>query len=314
MKHFTAQFKNKVILVVGDVMLDEYIFGNITHMSPEAPKTPVILIKDRKCVLGGAANVANNIVSLGGTAILVGYIGDDENGKLCKQLLKKAGIKDSLFTSHTRPTITKMRVFDGERQVTRMDDEYSGPFSKQELISFSTVLRKLPSKVDMVIISDYAKGMVSQKTMRALRDRFSGEKIVVDTKPIHRNLMHDLCMITPNLKEMSVMAGVPLRRHEDIRITAARLAKELNTSVLATLGREGMILCDKNDLTINRIRSPKVHAIDVTGAGDVATAAFTLAVASGASFVDAAKFANRAASISVTKLGTATVTLKELRV
>ena len=256
--------------------------------------------------------MANNMVSLGGTAILIGYVGDDENGKLSRRLLKKAGIRDFLFTSRTRPTITKMRVFDGERQVTRMDDEHSGPLSKQELASFSAAIRKLPSKIDMVIVSDYAKGTVSQKTMQILRDRFSGEKIVVDTKPIHRNLMHGLCMITPNLKEMSAMAGVPLRRHEDIRITAARLAKELNTSVLATLGREGMILCDKNDMTINRIRSPNLHAIDVTGAGDVATAAFTLAVASGASFVDAAKFANRAASISVTKLGTATVTLKEI--
>ena len=312
MKKFTAEFKHKTILVVGDVMLDDYIFGNITRMSPEAPTTPVILMKGESRVLGGAANVAHNIVSLGGKAILLGSIGNDENGVQFKRLLRKAGIGDSLFMSPARPTTTKTRIFDGERQVARVDDENNGALSPKEFALFEALLHRLPKSIDLVVVSDYAKGMVSQKTMQALRKKFSGEKIIADTKPVHKDLMRELCMITPNLKEVSLMAGLSLRRHEDIRNTAARLAEELQTSILATMGREGMMLCDKSDMTIYRVAPPKVRAVDVTGAGDVATAACALALASGASLAEAAEFANRAAAISVTKLGTATVTLKEI--
>jgi bifunctional ADP-heptose synthase (sugar kinase/adenylyltransferase) len=148
--------------------------------------------------------------------------------------------------------------------------------------------------------------------MHILRKKFSGDKIVADPKPVHKELMRGLLVITPNLKETALMAGAALRRHEDIRNTALRLTEELQTSILATMGREGMMLCDKNDMTIYRVTSPKVRAIDVTGAGDVATAACALALASGASLAEAAEFANRAASISVTKLGTATITLEEV--
>jgi D-beta-D-heptose 7-phosphate kinase/D-beta-D-heptose 1-phosphate adenosyltransferase len=312
MKNFTAQFKHKTILVVGDIILDEYLFGNITRMSPEAPQTPVVLMKNEKLVLGGAANVANNIVSLGGKAILLGSIGNDEHGRLLKELLKKAKIKDGSFISSERPTITKTRVFDGERQIARIDDEKDHPLSKKELALFQTALRKIPANIDMVIVSDYAKGMISKETMRMLRRKFSGDKIVADPKPIHKDLMRGLLIITPNLKETSLMAGAALRRHEDIRNTALRLADELQTSILATMGREGMMLCDKSDMTVYRVASPKVRAIDVTGAGDVATAACALALASGASLAEAAEFANRAAGISVTKIGTAVVTLKDI--
>ena len=312
MKNFTAQFKNKTILVVGDIILDEYLFGNITRMSPEAPQTPVVLMKNEKLVLGGAANVANNIVSLGGKAILLGSIGGDEHGKISKELLKKAGIKDLSFISPERPTITKTRIFDGERQIARIDNEQDHPLSKKELALFRAALHRAPVKIDMVIISDYAKGMVSGETMDVLRKKFSGDRIVADPKPVHKDLMRGLLVITPNLKETSLMAGAALRRHEDIRNTALRLAEELQTSVLATMGREGMMLCDKNDMTVYRVASPKVRAIDVTGAGDVATAACALALASGASLAEAAEFANRAASVSVTKIGTSTITMKEI--
>ena len=312
MKHFTAQFKHKTILIVGDIILDEYILGNITRMSPEAPQAPVIFMKSNKRLLGGAANVANNIVSLGGKAILLGSIGNDEHGKLSKGLMKKEKIKDLSFISTERPTITKTRIFDGERQIARIDNEKDNPLSKKELVLFQSTLRKLTTKIDMVIVSDYAKGMISKETMHILRKKFSGDKIVADPKPVHKELMRGLLVITPNLKETALMAGAALRRHEDIRNTALRLTEELQTSSLATMGREGMMLCDKNDMTIYRVTSPKVRAIDVTGAGDVATAACALALASGASLAEAAEFANRAASISVTKLGTATITLEEV--
>jgi rfaE bifunctional protein kinase chain/domain len=311
MKSFTARFKNKTILVIGDLMLDEYIFGNIFRMSPEAPTTPVILVKNRERVLGGAANVAHNIVSLGGKAMLLGCIGDDNAGLLFQKLLTEARIENRSFTSAERPTTVKNRLFDGNRQVARVDTETAKPLTRRELELFSKALHKLPRRIDFVAISDYAKGMFSKETMRLILKRFPGNRILADLKPVHKNLVHELCVITPNLEEVSLMAGIKLRRHEDIRNTAARLAKELRTSVLITMGREGMMLCDKKDLSIYRVAPPKVRAVDVTGAGDVATAATALALASGASLIDAAEFANRAAAISVTKLGTATVTFKE---
>ena len=312
MKNFTAQIKNKTILVVGDLILDEYIMGNITRMSPEAPQTPVILMKGEKRVPGGAANVANNIISLGGRAILLGVVGNDEHGKRLRELIKKTRLTDLSFVSPTRRTTAKTRVFDGVRQVARIDNEQSNPLSEKEFALFSVMLNKLPAKIDMVVVADYAKGMISQKTMQLLRKKFSGEKIVADPKPIHRNLMRGLRVITPNLKEISLMAGSALKRHKDIRNTVSKLAEELHTSILATMGREGMILCDKKDLSVYRVAPPKVRAIDVTGAGDVATAALALALASGVSLIEAARFSNRAAAFSVTKLGTATVTLKEI--
>jgi D-beta-D-heptose 7-phosphate kinase/D-beta-D-heptose 1-phosphate adenosyltransferase len=318
MKNFTSTFKNKKILVIGDVMLDEYIFGKITRKSPEAPKTPVILIDHKSYALGGAANVASNIAALGGTALLLGPVGDDENRSILQALINKAGITDCTFTSHERPTTVKTRLFEGQRQHARVDREASHPFSKKDLKSFSDALRTLPHSIDFVVISDYAKGTFSTETMKIILDTFTGDRIIVDPKPIQKNLLKKLLknlhIITPNLKEMSLMAGAPLRRHADIRLTALSLAKELNTSVLATLGREGMILCEKGTWNIHRIPALKgVRAIDVTGAGDVATAACVMMLAAGAPLVEAARFANHVAAISVTKLGTSTVALNEIR-
>ncbi len=293
-------------------MLDEYIFGNITRKSPEAPKTPVLLVESKRCVLGGAANVAHNIVSLGGKAILLGCLGDDESGLTFRKLLNSAHIRNHSFMSVGRPTTVKTRLFDGERQVARIDTEKTKSLTRRELKLFSKMLQELPRAIDFIVVSDYAKGMISGETMQLVLRKFSGGQILADAKPIHKNLMRNLRVITPNLNEVSLMAGVKLRRHEDIKKTTMALARELGTSVLATMGREGMMLCDKEGFSIHRIPPPKVRAVDVTGAGDVAAAACALALASGAPLLEAAKLANRAAAISVTKLGTATVRLKEI--
>lgn len=313
MEDLADQFKNRTILVIGDLILDEYIFGDITRMSPEAPKTPVILIRDRKYVLGGAANVANNIVSLGGKAILLGELGNDGNGEIFRGLLRKAGIINRTFVSIERPTTIKTRVFYDGRQIARIDAEKTAPLCRAELKQFAVALQSIQRKIDFVVISDYAKGMFSKATREIILERFSGEKILADPKPIHKDLVRHLRLITPNLKETSAMAGVSLKRHDGIRAAIRTLARELDTSILATMGHEGMMLCNKKGLDIHRIPPPRVRAVDVTGAGDVATAACALALASGVSLAGAAHLANLTASISVTKQGTATVTLAELR-
>lgn len=312
MKHFAAQFKNKTILVVGDIILDKYIFGKITRKSPEAPKTPVILAMNEGYALGGAANVSHNIVSLGGKAILLGYLGDDDNATTVKHLLSKTKIKDSSFIIRSHPTITKTRIFDGTRQVARIDEESTAPLSKQELAIFLAAIKKAQKNVDIVIVVDYAKGMISKEAMALLIKKFGGEKIIADPKPIHKDLMRNILLITPNLKELSLMTRRDIKKTNDIYSATQILAQDLRTSILATLSGKGMTLYDISDDTIFRVPPPGVKVVDVTGAGDVATAACALAVASGASLAEAALFANRAAGVSVTKPSTATVTLKEV--
>jgi D-beta-D-heptose 7-phosphate kinase/D-beta-D-heptose 1-phosphate adenosyltransferase len=312
MKHFTSQFKNKTILVVGDIILDKYIFGKITRMSPEAPKTPVILAMSEGYALGGAANVAHNIVSLGGKAILLGYVGKNGNAATVKRLLSKTKIKDASFVSADHPTVTKTRIFDGARQVARTDEESTAPLSKQELATFLAAIKKVQKNIDIVVVADYAKGMVSKEAMTLLVKKFGGDKIIADPKPVHKDLMRNLLLITPNLKELSLMTGRDIKQTSDIYSATQGLAQDLHTSILATLSGKGMALYDKSDDTIFRVPPPGVKVVDVTGAGDVATAACALAIASGASLAEAALFANRAAGISVTKPGTATVTVKEI--
>jgi D-glycero-beta-D-manno-heptose-7-phosphate kinase len=312
MKNFAMQFKKKTVLVIGDVMLDEYIFGKITRMSPEASRAPVVLIKNRRYAMGGAANVAHNIVSLGGTAILLGCIGNDEHGHVLRKLLSEAGIKDCSFISADRSMTVKTRIFHGARQIARVDQETTKSLTRRELSLCSKKLHRLPRHIDFVIISDYAKGMLSKKSLRLILNRFPGERIIADPKPIHKNLFRNLRLITPNLKEVSDMTRTELKRHGDISRVIQSLTKDMKTSVLATLGRHGMMLCDKQEFSIHRITAAEKRPVDVTGAGDVATAACAIALASGASPIEAAEFANVAAGISVLKLGTATVTLKEV--
>jgi len=166
-------------------MLDEYLLGNITRMSPEAPLTPVILMKSNKWVLGGAANVANNVVSLGGKAILLGVIGDDENGHRFGRIIAKTKIKNTAFVSAVRPTTTKTRLFDGERQVARIDEEHAAPLSAKELALFTRALKKIAARVDMVVVSDYAKGMLTKETMVILKKTFrASESLPIQSQHI----------------------------------------------------------------------------------------------------------------------------------
>ncbi len=313
MRHFSGHFKEKTVLVIGDPILDEYAFGIVERNSPEVPTAPVVLVKREQRLLGGAANVAHNIVALGGRALLLGYLGDDDAGRSMSALLAAAKIKDLSFVSKDRPTVVKQRIFNGPQQIARMDREDLSPLSKSDLRKFKVALGNAPRIVDFVIVSDYAKGMISKESMRMILDRFGGDSILADPKPVHRDLMRGLRAITPNLKEVSAMIGRPLRKHEDIREETRALSMKLSTSIITTMGHDGMMVFDEAADSFHRIPRPHVKAVDVTGAGDVATAACALALASGATLLEAARFANHAASFSVTKPGTATVTLKELK-
>jgi len=313
-KHFIKKFSSKNILVVGDAMLDEYIFGKITRMSPEAPLVPLILIESKKYALGGAANVAHNITALGGNAMLLGVKGGDNHGRILHQLLKKARIKDLLITVNDRPTTTKIRIFENHRLLTRVDEEESRRLKKSILSAFISKIKHLKhTKIDFVIISDYAKGVISKKLFRALLTAFGGEKIIADFKPKHQTFIKNIYAISPNIKETSEIAKVPIKNYSDALKAAMIVTKKLGTSTVVTMGRYGVLVYDKNRKTGSYIPAKKVKMIDVTGAGDTLTAALALAVASGANLFEAAEFANSVAAISVSKLGTATVKPRELR-
>lgn len=313
-KQLIAKFGSKRILVVGDVMLDEYIHGRITRMSPEAPTTPVILVRNKTYALGGAANVAHNVTVLGGNAILLGVIGADGNAKILTELLKKGGIRNSTVVSSDRLTTTKTRIFEDHRQLARIDRESTNPLPRRTNAVLASNVRALKrSTIDFVIVSDYAKGVLSKDLMRILTKNFGKEKIIGDIKPRHASLMRGIYAIAPNLKEAAAMSGIKVKNSRDAAAAGTVISRRLHTTVIITMGRYGMLVVPRGKSnTAYKIAPRKIRARDVTGAGDTATAALTLALASGASIREAAEFANRAASLAVAKLGTATVRPAEI--
>ena len=311
-KKILAQFPKKNILVVGDVMVDQYIFGVITRQSPESPKTPVILSHKTKHALGGAANVANNIVSLGGNAILLSVIGTDHEGEIFTDLIRKTGITAKIISSSFRPTTTKTRIVENCHPIVRIDTETEKLLSESEFRAFKKEIDALDQRIDFVVISDYAKGVIDRKTFTLLAERFGSKKIIADFKPRSSSFMKDTYAITPNLSEAKCMAS-PSKENISTLELAHILREKLKTHPVITLGEKGVLAMDERGRDWVFIKGRKVKAIDVTGAGDAITAAFALATSCGLQLSDAARFANFVASIAVGKMGVATVTPKEIK-
>lgn len=305
-------FAGKRILVVGDVMLDLYIQGEVERISPEAP-VPVVRIAAETWVPGGSANVANNISSLGGDPILAGVIGADPAGRRLKALLRSRKIDGrGLVMDRGRPTVTKSRVVAAHQQVVRIDRESPGdvpPELKKQLLA---AIGKIPGKLDGVILEDYAKGLFDQDLIDCLVAfaRRRGCFLVVDPNGRRRFSYRGARLISPNLKEAIELAGlggeVPLNR-----LGRALLGKWGADSVLITLGEEGMCLFERNRKPFG-IPTVAREVFDVSGAGDTVIGTVALALASGADLRQASRIANCAAGVVVGKLGTATLTTNEL--
>ncbi len=300
-------FKNKKILVIGDLVLDRYIWGKVSRISPEAP-VPVVEVTKENFLLGGASNVAYNIVSLEGHATVVGIIGSDRAGDVLQRLLDEKGISCCLFDDQ-RPTTVKARVIAHNQQVVRFDREDKKKVSGKTLNELIACVKKAIPEHDAVIISDYKKGIISAELVREIVkvSRSKNKFISVDPKTGHFHFYKGVSLITPNLMEASHGSGIEIKDEKSLIKAGRTLLKKLPCkAVLITRGEEGMSLFEKG----NVIHIPTVarHVYDVTGAGDTVVASFTLARASGATMKESAIIANHAAGIVVGEVGTAVTT------
>jgi rfaE bifunctional protein kinase chain/domain len=307
---YISQFRKKKVLVIGDIMLDEYIGGTAERISPEAP-IPVLLQKSVRYILGGAGNVAANVAALGGQVTLMGLVGADERARHLSQLAKKASIATRFLTDIKRPTTTKIRFVVGSHQLVRMDIEDSRLASASMTTKLVTSIKALPH-FDIVIISDYAKGCVGKKVVDALRKRFGNSAIIADMKPTNASLYKNILAITPNLKETAELTDI----HATTSALADRAAKTLqenyNTSIVLTRGEYGVTALEKTADASTHFAAKPLTVHDVTGAGDTLVAVFALMMAAGAPFLDAAEMANVAAGVVVGVGGTHALTRKEI--
>lgn len=305
-------FHTARVLIIGDIILDKYAYGNASRLSPEAP---VLIIKMTKetCVPGGAANSAHNIATLGGSAHVIGLIGNDDAGGTMKELLheKKVNI-EGLVTDNSRSTIVKTRVVAQNQQLLRIDREEDHTISTDEEEKIISSFKKSVGSADVVLISDYNKGLMTLAVARAIITECGrlGKKVIVDTKQNDTSLYKGAYLITPNLKEASDIAKIEPRSDEKIREIGNILTSMFSAHILITRGKEGMTLF--KDEKIEHLPTKAQEVFDVSGAGDTVASVIALTLAARGSLEEAMILANHAAGIVVGKFGTATTSPEEL--
>ncbi|MFA5144196.1 MAG: D-glycero-beta-D-manno-heptose-7-phosphate kinase [Candidatus Omnitrophota bacterium] len=307
-------FSRTRVLVIGDLILDEFLWGDVSRISPEAP-VPVVWVRKESFMPGGASNVASNLRSLGANVYLAGVIGDDERGAILKSELEQKGIHtDGILTDDSRPTILKTRVVAQHQQVVRIDKEHIEPLSSDILSRLVKYIGSLMQKVDAVIIEDYGKGVITSKLLSKVvpvAKRY-GKIISVDPKEENFKYYKGVSVITPNNHEASRAVGFEIKDGATLRRAGAALLTRLDCKiVLITLGENGMAVFQKSK-PMEQIPTVAQEVFDVSGAGDTVIATYTLALAAGADPVMSAHIANCAAGIVVGKVGIAVVTPDEL--
>ncbi|ADY73291.1 rfaE bifunctional protein [Desulfurobacterium thermolithotrophum DSM 11699] len=304
-------FKGKKVLVIGDFMIDEYIFGKVERISPEAP-VPVVEAKEVTIKPGGAANVAANLSSLGAIPYLVGVIGKDEKGKKLKDLLQKLKAKTQwLIEDKDRPTTVKTRIVAGAQQLLRVDWENSDYVSKDVSKEIIKVLSDNYKEFDAVIISDYGKGVVTPELFEITGKIKIERPIILDPKEKNFPFYKNITTMTPNIKETFQAVGIKPETNEDTEKAGNRLIERFNLDyAVITRSEQGLSIIGRKFKKHIPTRAKQVF--DVTGAGDTVISVFTLAISSGATPEEAGEIANLAAGIVVGKLGTATTTVSEI--
>ena len=309
------------VLVLGDVMLDHFIWGGVSRISPEAP-VPVVDFERESFMPGGAANVARNLTALKVPTELFGAVGSDSAASQLKNLLAEQKIGCAgLVTNSARHTSVKTRIVAHKQQVVRIDRETRDGLDAKVTAKLVAALKARLPKTDAVIVGDYGKGVVTQTLLNEIKSlcRARGVWLSLDPKPVHDLNLSGLSLITPNRKETFELANLPDEtRHanpladKNLMIAAQRLLIELHpATLLITLGELGMLLCQRGQKPFH-IPTVAQEVFDVSGAGDTVIATFTLAIAAGASPLEAAMLSNHAAGIVVGKIGTATTTPEEL--
>ena len=314
LRQYLQRFPQASLLVIGDLILDHYVMGRVSRISPEAP-VPVVHVESETLRLGGAANVFNNILALGGKADLCGVIGADESGRLLlKELGKSRSGRGGVIIDHDRPTTRKSRVIAHNQQIVRYDmegrQELKGTLQKRLLRYVESRIREL----SCIVVSDYAKGVVSSALMAELARMAALRKIpvIVDPKVEHFSYYKGVTVITPNHLEATQAAGLHGDDDQTINQAGAVIRQRLGCqSVLITRGEKGMSLYE-GEGTSWHLPTQARQVYDVTGAGDTVIGTLALALATGASMREAATLANHAAGIVVGMVGTATVTPKQL--
>ncbi|MBU4376340.1 MAG: D-glycero-beta-D-manno-heptose-7-phosphate kinase [Candidatus Omnitrophica bacterium] len=314
LKKIIRHFDNASVLVVGDLMLDEFIWGKVSRISPEAP-VPVVWATSESLMPGGASNVANNIRSLGCKVYLAGAVGYDERGRLLIEELSKREINaEGVIMEAERPTTLKTRVIAHSQQVVRIDREKLSNISKDTVKKILDFANEIIGHIDAVVIEDYGKGVIVPELLSPLVKLAKKHKkiITVDPKESHFPMYKNVTAITPNHHEAARAAGILTENGVSIEDIGRKLLKRLNCeAVLITLGENRMCVFEKNG-KITKIPTVAQEVYDVSGAGDTVISAYTLALASGAKAIEAAHIANCAAGIVVGKVGIAVTTQKEL--
>lgn len=309
------------ILVVGDVMLDHFIWGHVRRISPEAP-VPIVEVTREEFYPGGAANVARNISPFSPNTHLMGRVGKDMAADKLRALLIEDKVDPAPLLVHpTLPTISKARVSARQQQIVRVDREKLLPLTDAELIEVEQRLRDLAPNLDAIILEDYGKGFMTEQLMQLVAKIAAEHKLIVTVDPSPRNPLPwaGVSLVKPNRLEAFAAAGLedhllsdsPLENNELLEVGRVLLAKWNVASILVTLGEQGMMLFERGQPP-HHIPTRAREVFDVSGAGDTAIALLTLALASGHSLREAAEISNHASGIVVGKLGTATLTPDEL--
>lgn len=311
-------FKNKKVLILGDVGLDEYVLGQVRRISPEAP-VPVLDVDQEDLRLGLSANVAQNVTSLGGIPILLSVVGADEGAQKLKELCTKSQISwDCVVSDSTRPTTRKMRIMAGPHHIVRVDYELRKYLSEATEAKLLQVFEKQVSLCDVVILQDYAKGVVSENVMKTLAQlcKKHNKRLLVDPHRENPGSFYQGCdLIKPNYDEAVILAGLDFDtlRENPNRVEQAGRALQSKTGahqVVLTQGKDGMSIFDGDQISKVPTRAQKVF--DVTGAGDTVIAALALGLAGGLDLLSSCSIANYAAGIVVGKIGCVPCEIKEL--
>jgi D-beta-D-heptose 7-phosphate kinase/D-beta-D-heptose 1-phosphate adenosyltransferase len=316
MTDLISRFRDCPILVVGDLMLDEFIWGHVNRISPEAP-VPVVEVQERTYSAGGAANTAVNVGSLGGRVSVAGLVGEDVTGEKVCSLLAACGVDGSaVLRDCTRPTTTKTRVIAHSQQMVRIDQESPGPTLPAVQEQLLVAIQKQLLNVRGCVLSDYGKGVMTPEfTSRLIAAaRAAGVPVVVDPKGTQYEKYRGATLIKPNQLEAGQVLNRVLKTNEDVLRAGADLLAMLGigTSVLITRGSQGMSLFE-HSRPVSHVPAQAREVYDVTGAGDTVAGTLILTLAAGGSMSDACRLASLAAAVVVGKVGTAPCTIEELR-
>lgn len=313
LKRTVDSFSSSSVLVVGDIMLDQFVWGEVSRISPEAP-VPVVNVQKETFLLGGAANVANNLRSLGAGTMLSGIVGEDSFGEKIQKLSREMRIDTRGLIKTSRPTTMKTRIVARGQQVVRVDREKRRQPAPSTLEALRSRLEALLEECHCIMISDYDKGVICPALMAFLSEQAAGRDkfLLIDPKPSNYMIYKGATIITPNEKEARAMSGIQISDEGDIERAAAEIAATLEArGVLITRGARGMVLWQE-DMGMFSIPTMAREVFDVTGAGDTVISVLALSLAAGLRMCEAAYLANIAAGIVVGKVGTAAVNREDL--